>query len=702
MPQPEHSEAARLEAVRRYLVAAEPEGELGELARLAARLFRTPVASIELLDAQRRWILARRGLAAADFARDAGPCALVVQTELPLVVPDARLDPYFRGDVLVRGAPGVRFLAATPLLAPGGEVVGALWVADREARETEPEASSDLASLARQVVAQLELRLARLREAEYANEHSAGLLLRENEERLRLALEIGRLATWEWNLETGQVRRENSIDVVAGVPPGSLERTPEGLLKRIHPEDRPRVEQALRDAREKGITYRADYRLLRPDGTVVWVAGAGRVVKDARGRPTRMIGLGADITERKRAELEREDLLAREKVAREDAQAANRAKDDFLAVLSHELRTPLNAILGWSQLLAADPAAQGESRIAIQTIERNARLQQQLVADLLDVSRIVHGELHLEIASHDPANLVQAGLEALRPAIRAKGIEVRTVFDPTGMIRCDARRVQQMVWNLLSNAVKFSEKGGLVEVEVRDAGSHVRIVVRDHGVGIVSEFLPYVFERFRQADGSSTRPYGGLGLGLAITRHLAELHGGTVSVASGGPGRGAELTVSLPRAPHVQDDDVWDDEEDDGWGDLSWSPEEHPLDQVRVLVVDDEADARDLIAASLSRSGAEVVTVGSAGEAMVALEQFRPDVLVSDIAMPDTDGFSFIRELRRRETDRGRPLPAVALTAYAEKEMARRALEAGFQVHVAKPFEPRRLVATIGRLCRLN
>jgi PAS domain S-box-containing protein len=697
VPQTEQGEDARLRAVRRYLVVAEPEGELGDLARLAARILRAPVASIELLDAQRRWILARHGLAARDFARDAGPCTEAVETGAPLVVPDANLDAWFRTDALVRGVETLRSFAATPLVAPGGERVGALWVADRVVREVEPEELEDLAALARQVMSQLELRLAH---REPSSASAADVLLRENEERLRLALEIGRLATWEWNLETGQVRRSDSVDRVAGFEPGSLERTPEGLLRRVHPEDRPRVEQALRDAREKGITYRADYRLVRPDGGIVWVGGAGRVVKDAHGRPTRMIGLGADITDRKRAELEREELLSREKVAREEAQAANRAKDDFLAVLSHELRTPLNAILGWSQLLAADPVAQGEARLAIQTIERNARLQQQLVADLLDVSRIVHGELHLELGSYEPAPLVRAGLQALRPAIEAKRLDVKTTFDATGPIRCDARRVQQVVWNLLSNAVKFSERGGVLEVEVRDAGSHVHIVVRDHGVGIPPEFLPHVFERFRQADSTSTRPYGGLGLGLAITRHLTELHGGRVAVASDGLGRGAELTVTLPRAPHVAaDEPIWADED---WDDAHWDADEQPLDHVRVLVVDDEADARDLIAASLERSGAEVITVASAGEAMVEVERFRPDVLVSDIAMPDTDGFSLIRELRRRETEQGRPLPAVALTAYAEKEMARRALEAGFQVHVAKPFEPQRLVATIGRLCRLN
>jgi PAS domain S-box-containing protein len=701
VPQPEQREAGRLHAVRRYLAAAEPEGELGDLARLAARVLRTPVASIELLDARRRWVLAREGLVAADFARDTGPCASVVEATEPVVVPDAHADRWFRGDALVRGADALRFFAATPLRAPGGEVVGALWVADRVSREPEPEALEDLAALARQVMSQLELRLARLREAA-SGPSAADVLLLENEERLRLALEIGRLATWEWNFETGQVRRSGSVDRAAGVEPGALERTPEGLLRRVHPEDRPRVEQALRDAREKGITYRADYRLVRPDGGVVWVAGAGRVVADASGRPTRMIGLGVDITERKRAELEREELLAREQAAREDAQAANRAKDDFLAVLSHELRTPLNAILGWSQLLAADPVGQGEAKLAIQTIERNARLQQKLVGDLLDVSRIVHGELRLELGSYDPVSLVRAGLEALRPAIEAKRLEVQTTFDATGPIRCDARRVQQIIWNLLSNAVKFSERGGILEVEVRDAGSHVRIVVRDHGVGIDAEFLPYAFERFRQADSSSTRPYGGLGLGLAIARHLTELHGGTVGVASEGIGRGAELTVQLPRAPQVpSDDSFWEDVEDE-WDDSSWHTDERPLGHVRVLVVDDEADARDLIAASLVRSGAEVITVGSAGEAIALVERFRPDVLVSDLAMPDTDGFSLIRELRRRETELGRHLPAVALTAYAEKEMGRRALEAGFQVHVAKPFEPQRLVATIGRLCRLN
>jgi PAS domain S-box-containing protein len=683
----------------RSLLARDGGGALDDLAELAARALHAPVAMIELRDADGRWLRACAGFPAPDPARELGPAALVASSAEPLVVADALADDRFRKDPLVADEPRLRSFASVPLLAAEGAAIGAITAGDRVRRHFGHGELESLRIAARQVC-----RLAESAPVEGAPS-DAERLLSENEERLRLAMQIGKMATWEWNVETGEVRRSGSVDRIAGESPGGLERTPEGLLRRVHPDDRERVDGALREARDTGTTYRADYRLVRPDGRIVWCSGVGRLVPDASGRLTRMIGIGADISERKHAELEREELLRREKAAREEAQAANRAKDEFLAILSHELRTPLNAILGWSQLLRADDVAHGEAAVALATIERNARLQQQLVADLLDVSRIVQGEMRLEISTWEPAALVRAGLETLRPAILGKRLTVVESFQPTGPMCGDARRVQQIVWNLLSNAVKFSESGGTIEVDVRDAGSHVTIVVRDHGVGIPPEFLPHVFERFRQADSSSTRSYGGLGLGLAIVRHLAEMHGGTVAAASDGVGKGATFTVTLPRIPSsTAQGEAYADGEDDE--DVEASADALlgglPLGRLRVLVVDDEEDARDLIAASLVRSGAEVLTVGTAIEAMAEVERWRPHVLVSDIAMPDSDGLSLIRELRARELATGGHLPAVALTAYAGAEMRRRALDAGFQSHVAKPFEARRLVALIGRLARPN
>ena len=406
--------------------------------------------------------------------------------------------------------------------------------------------------------------------------------------------------------------------------------------------------------------------------------------------------------ERKQAEAEREKLLIREQAAREQAEAANRLKDEFLAVVSHELRTPLSAISGWVFMLlhrTLDDLAQIR---ALQSIQRQVRSQCQLVDDLLDVARIVSGKLRLELCEVDPSNAIAAALDVVRPAAQAKQIDLVAELDPTvSVVWADPERLQQVVWNLLSNAVKFTPGGGRVVIQSRRTDSGIEIVVTDTGQGISEDFLPYVFDRFRQADVSSTRTHGGLGLGLAIVRHLIELHGGTVFAASPGKGNGATFTIRLPvRAVRTSSSKRRGrKQEREALVDIT-AEDREMLKGLRVLVVEDNSDDREVLFTELAEQGAMVSASASAAEALSGLEQFRPDVLVADIAMPGEDGYSLIRKIRACPLDHGGRTPAIALTAYAGDANRRRALEAGFQKHMTKPADPSELARTIVRLAR--
>mgnify|MGYP006195960385 FL=1 len=401
--------------------------------------------------------------------------------------------------------------------------------------------------------------------------------------------------------------------------------------------------------------------------------------------------LQREVEERKRMAAERSMLLARER-------DANRLKDEFLATLSHELRTPLNAVLGWTRVLRTAGMAPGSHERALESIERNARAQARLIEDLLEVSRIVTGKLRLQVRPADLAAIVDAAMEVTQPAAAAKRIAVRTAIEARpAMTSGDPDRLQQVVWNLLSNAVKFTPPGGTVRVGLRRDRGFV-LTVSDSGIGIEPAFLPHMFEPFRQADGSASREQGGLGLGLAIVRQIVELHGGTVTAASAGPGGGAAFEVRLPSelpgAAYTASIDT--------------TPRALPppvvdpslLRGVRVLIVDDEEDARDLLRASLESYGATVVPAGSAAEAMAAFEERLPDAIVSDIGMPGEDGYALIRQVRRRPPDSGGLVPAVALTAYASPGDRLAALAAGYQAHVAKPYEPGEIAQLIDRLAR--
>ncbi len=382
-------------------------------------------------------------------------------------------------------------------------------------------------------------------------------------------------------------------------------------------------------------------------------------------------------------------LYEAEQRARASAETANRIKDEFLAVLSHELRSPLNPILGWTKLLRTRKFDEQATNRALETIERNALLQTQLIEDLLDVSRILRGKMVLNVSPVNLATTIEAALETVRLAAESKGIQIQTIFAPNaGLVSGDSARLQQVIWNLLSNAVKFTPKGGRVEVRVEQDASIAQIVVSDTGKGISPEFLPYVFDYFRQEDGKTTRKFGGLGLGLAIVHHLVELHGGTVQASSPGEGQGATFTVKLPLTRIVKEP----------YFDSESQVTTFNLSQLRILVVDDEADMRELLVAILSEYGVQVKVAASAEEALTALDQFQPDVLISDIGMPEVDGYALMRQIRQLLPQQGGLIRAIALTAYAGEYNQQQALEAGFQRHVAKPVEPYELVKTIATL----
>jgi signal transduction histidine kinase/ActR/RegA family two-component response regulator len=381
------------------------------------------------------------------------------------------------------------------------------------------------------------------------------------------------------------------------------------------------------------------------------------------------------------------------------AEAAGRAKDDFLAVVSHELRTPLNAILGWVQLILMGRLDAATHKRALESIERNAKSQARLIEDILDMSRIVAGRFRLNVAAVDLATTIEAALDVVRPAAEAKGVRLHAVLDSQlAPISGDSERLQQVLWNLLSNAITHTPGGGRIFVKLQRVNSHVEMCVEDSGKGIDAAFLPHIFERFRQEENSATRRHTGLGLGLAITRHLVELHGGEISAESDGPSRGSRFTVKLPLAA-VQSKGV-ERVAKLGMSDSGGHRQLASLDGLRILVVDDEADVRDLVATILRQSGAAVTTVRSASEALEAFATVTPNILVSDIEMPGEDGYSLIRKLRTGALPAGRTVPAIALSAYAGPGDRMRALDAGFQLHVSKPVEPAELVAVLANLAQ--
>lgn len=646
---------------------------------------------------------------------------------------------------------------------------------------------------------------------------------------LQTALNVARIGTWVWDFQNNRVEADANLAQFFGVSDEDAHGGPvESYLRAIHPDDIERVSADINRAMHTCGPYASDSRLVSKNGDIMWIEGRGQVESDAQGRPTHLIGVALDISERKRTEAlvqqseeryrtlfeaidngfcvievlfdEKDnpfdyrflevnsafelqtglqeavgktmlqmvpdmdnswfqiygrvaksgesvhfenaadamgrwfevhafhvgapedhhvavlftDITARKngelalKQAHAQSEETNRMKDEFLATLSHELRTPLNSILGWSNILRTNQLDEATQAQGLETIERNARAQAGLINDLLDVSRILTGKLRIELRPVELAPIVEGAINTVRPTANAKGITIETSFDnSTALIAGDADRLAQVFWNLLSNAIKFTPRGGRIHVEMARVESGVEVRVCDSGKGIAPDFLPFVFERFRQADASSTRAYGGLGIGLALVRHLMEAHGGFVRAASQGEERGATFSVCFP----ISAVRPWRGEiaenaplaREERWSETNQNTSAPLLSGLHILVVDDESDARSLVRLALTRHGASVEVAESAATALEQIKQNRAletpfDVLVSDVGMPGEDGYSLIHRVRASEERDGGFLPAVALTAYANHKDRMNALLAGFQVHIAKPVDPLELVATIASL----
>lgn len=574
---------------------------------------------------------------------------------------------------------------AVSVISRGGEVLGGLFFGHPQPSRFTQEHEHALVGVARYAAIAIEnARLyERARRGEVANAELAAIVQSSDDAIVSKDLE-GIIRSWNAGAERmfGYTKTEivgRSITLL--IPP---ER----------PDEESNILARLR--RGEKIDHFETVRI-RKDGQRIDVSVTISPIRDSAGNLIGASKVARDITERKRSEAERERLLAAERAARTDAERHSRMKDEFLATLGHELRTPLNAVLGWATLLKRNQTQSPETLHGLEVIERNARLQGQLIEDLLDMSRIIAGKLRLNVQRVDLTTVVDAALEAIGPAAEAKQVRLERVLDPlAGPVSGDPNRLQQIVWNLLSNSVKFTPKGGKVQILLERVNSHVELSVTDTGQGIAPEFLPHVFDRFRQADPSTTRQHGGLGLGLAIVKHLTELHGGSVRAKSAGVGQGATFMVSLPvRAAHSQNHEPPADRPAD------LDPfREISLAGLRALVVDDEVDARDLIRRLLEAVNMTVQTASSVEEALGLVSANPPHILISDIGMPGQDGYALIRQLRAMPKENGGSIPAVALTAFARPEDRRHALLAGFQMHVAKPVEAAELLAVIASVTK--
>ena len=517
--------------------------------------------------------------------------------------------------------------------------------------------------------------------------------LDEANARLKLALVASHLGDWSWDAKTNVVTLSDTAERIFDVAPDS-QITRSEMLTHVHEEDRERFNAAVDNALAEHSDYEVEYRIARTDGSETWVSGRGRGIYADNGSLIGMLGFVQDITTRKTAEVETERLYRQ-------AEESSRLKEEFLATISHELRTPLSAILGWARMLRLGQLSQEHTAKALDTIERNARAQAQLIDDLLDVSRIMTGKLRMDVRPSDPNGFIDAAVEAVKPAAEAKGVRVQKVVDTAAIsIPGDPVRLQQVIWNLLSNAIKFTPRGGRVQIRSERVNSHLEIVVSDTGQGIAADFLPHVFDRFRQADQKTSRQHGGMGLGLAIVRHLVELHGGTVNAASEGEGKGATFTVMLPITPVYQIDSSGGRVHPAARDLLPPDEGTDRLDGLNILVVDDEPDTRELLKQGLEYCGATVRVAGSASEAVDELFVSVPDILISDVGMPGIDGYDLIRQIRELPRERGGKVAAIALTAYTRTEDRLHALRAGYDMHVPKPVELAELVAVAVSVAR--
>lgn len=467
----------------------------------------------------------------------------------------------------------------------------------------------------------------------------------------------------------------------------------QGHEQLIHPEELPTVKRLYQAAVDARKEYVYEFRHRRHDGAWRWTESRVAPVQDTQGKILRWVGMLTDVHDQRQ---EREHLLQKERAARNEAEAASRLKDEFLAIVSHELRTPLSAIFGWSQLLLSPEIAATELQKGLETINRNARLQAQIIDDLLDMSRIITGTIRLDLQTVDLPEILEKALDSVRPAAVTKGVRIETAIHPACAIQGDSDRLQQILWNLFSNAIRFTPGGGTMQVALERVGSNLEVTVSDTGEGIDPEFLPFVFDRFRQQDSSTSRAHGGLGLGLSIVKNLVELHGGEIRGLSAGIGKGSTFILRLPiladlaKAPEsrASEEAAFAFEEPGG----------PSLEGLKVLVVDDEPDTREILQRLLESCDAQVLIAASAREALTLLRQEKPHVLVSDIGMPHEDGYWLIQQVRSLAPEEGGSIPALALTALARSEDRIRALRAGFQAHTAKPVETAELAYLVAAL----
>lgn len=572
--------------------------------------------------------------------------------------------------------------------------------------------------------------------------------LRQSEERFRSLSTCSPVGIFETDTEGNCKYTNPRYQAICGLKAAeSLEKK---WLESVHPEDKERAIASWSAYICEGREYSEEFRFQAAHGNIRWVQVRSSPMLSSQGELLGYVGTLEDITERKQAEEVRAQVI-REQTARQEAEAANRMKDEFLAVLSHELRTPLTSMLGWSKILRAKKLDEKATSRALEAIERNAISQMQLIEDILDVSRIIRGQLRLNVSAVNLLTVMEAALEAVRPLAETKDIKLNTFLDTSiGSVYGDPARLQQIVWNLLTNAIKFTPKGGRVEVRLsryfgfsisdfvlgadgenldssnknesnnlksvlessdgleptfilskksqNSKSQYAQIQVIDTGIGISSEFLPKVFERFRQADSTTTRSHNGLGLGLAIVRHLVELHKGTIFAQSLGSGQGATFTVRLP----LLQDNRGGRTSREATGETSSSVPSTPLAGLKVLVVDDEADTRNFLSFMFEEYGAFATAVASVDEALAVLEQAKPDILISDIGMSGQDGYTLIRKLRSLEPEKGGRIPAIALTAYTREEDRLEALSAGFQQHLSKPIDPNKLIAAVANILELS
>ncbi|MBE9010921.1 response regulator [Pseudanabaenaceae cyanobacterium LEGE 13415] len=696
------NDSERIQVLHRYnILDTPPEAAFDRITQLAARLFDVPIALVSLVDENRAWFKSCHGFNLPEVPRNDSICNIAILYDEILVVPDARKDERLACNPFALAEPGLRFYAGAPLITHDGYNLGTLCLLDMKPHEDlSEEQRATLVDLAAMVLDEMELRLAAQK---IAQTDAALLEITQGVSAVTgqdffdaLVLHFAKVLSVDYAYIGRLVEPEQeTVQTIAVCAQGQNAENFDYLIRETP------CEQVLE--KRKLCCYPRRVQALFPHAPLLAPLNIESYVAipffDSTGKPLGLLGImdckaleNVQLAEslltifalRIATELDRAKVSEAERAARQQAEAANRIKDEFLAVLSHELRTPLSPILGWTKLLRSGKVAPENQDRVLATIERNAQLQTQLIEDLLDVSRILRGKFTLEVKPVHLAGVITSAIETVRLAADAKKIDITTILEASPCVLGDAARLQQVVWNLLSNAVKFTPEDGRIEIRLTQMVRSTTIQVTDTGKGIEPDFLPYVFDRFRQADSATTRRFGGLGLGLAIVRQIVELHGGMVHVESKGENQGSTFTVTLPLQEAIKVD----------------RPPPTPIHSmdlkgVRILVVDDEPDSRDFVAYVLESAGAQIQQAGSAIEALKILSKTQPDLLVSDIGMPGMDGYELMRSLKQK-------VPAIALTAYAGEIDQKRAIAAGFLQHLAKPVEPDRLIAIVASLVSRN